>query len=121
MCILKFTNIATVIPNLSLGQIKEIEKEFEIFLNYGNPSVTDKITRYRSKKNGGLGMLKINHFWRAIKMSWLRRLLASKSTWAELHKAESRPRTYNPISANWIDIKTAKNKMNNLVWKEIYD
>ena len=33
MCIPKFTHIATVIPNLSLGQIKEIEKEFEIFLN----------------------------------------------------------------------------------------
>ena len=112
MCIPKLTHIATVIPNLSMGQIIEIEKEFEIFLNDGNPSVTDKMTIYMTKKGGGLGMFKINHFWHAIKMSWLRR-----STWAELRKANMRPQTYNPISANWFDIETAKNKMNNQVLK----
>ena len=74
MCIPKFTNIATVIPNLSIGQIKEIEREFELFINDNNPSVTNKVTRYMSKKDGGLGMIKINQFWRSIKMSWLRRL-----------------------------------------------
>ena len=40
MFIPKFTLIATVIPNLSLGQIKEIEREFELFINDNNPSVT---------------------------------------------------------------------------------
>ena len=54
-------------------------------------------------------------------MSWLRRLPFSKSTWAELHKAETKPNTYNPTSTNWMDIETAKNKMTNPVWKEIYD
>ena len=54
-------------------------------------------------------------------MSWLRRLPFSKSTWAELHKAETNPNTYNPTSMNWTDIETAKNKMTNPVWKEIYD
>ena len=54
-------------------------------------------------------------------MSWLRRLSFSKSTWAELHKAETKPNTYKPISMNWSNIDTAKNRMNNPVWKEIYD
>ena len=54
-------------------------------------------------------------------MSWLRRLSFSKSTWAELHKAETKPNTYKPISTNWSDIETARNRMNNPVWKEIYD
>ena len=62
-------------------------------------------------------VFKINHFWCAIKMFWLRRLSLSKLTWAELHKAETRPHTYNTISTNWFDIETAKNKMNNQVWK----
>ena len=53
-----------VIPNLSIGQIKEIEREFDLFINDNNPSVTDKVTRYMSKKDGGLGMIKINHFWK---------------------------------------------------------
>ena len=29
--------------------------------------------------------------------------------------------TYNPISTNWSEIETAKNRMNNPVWKDIYD
>ena len=71
-----------VIPILSKGQIKEIEKEFELFINDNNPSITDKVTRYMSKKDGGLGMIKLDHFWKSIKMSWLRILSFSKSTWA---------------------------------------
>ena len=59
MCLPKFTHIATVIPSLSLKRINEIEREFDIFINYKNPSVTDKTTRYMTKKEGGLGMIKI--------------------------------------------------------------
>ena len=75
MCIPEFTHIATLIPNLSIGQIRDIEREFEIFLNENNPSVTDKMTRYMSKKDLEQGMLKLDHFWKAIKMSRLRRLV----------------------------------------------
>ena len=90
-------------------------------MNDNNPSVTDKVTHYMTKKDGGLGLIKINHFRWSIKMSWLKRLPFSKSTWAELHKAETKPQTYNPITTNWVDIETAKTKMTNPVWKEIYD
>ena len=54
-------------------------------------------------------------------MSWLRRLSSSKSTWAKLHKSETKPNTFNPMSTNWSKIEIAKNMMSNLVWKEIYD
>ena len=60
LCIPKFIHIATVIPNLSIEQIKEIEKEFELFLNKNNPSVTDKTSRYMGKRDLGLGMLEGN-------------------------------------------------------------
>ena len=46
LCIPKFTHIATVIPNLTIAQIKEIDKEFEHFLSDNNPSVVDRTTRY---------------------------------------------------------------------------
>ena len=100
MCLPKFTHIATVIPSLSLKQINEIEREFEIFINYKNPSVTDKTTRYMANIDGGLGMIKINTFWRAIRMSWLRRLNNSKSTWAILHHIETKPFAFNPVTSN---------------------
>ena len=38
MCIPKFTHIATVIPNLSIGQIKDNEREFDLLFNDNNPS-----------------------------------------------------------------------------------
>ena len=104
MCIPKFTHIATVIPNLSIRQIKDIEREFELFLNNNNPSVTDKTTRYTSKKELALGMIKVDYFWMAVKMSWLRRLSFSKSTWALLHKAETKLYTFNPMYSNWSEI-----------------
>ena len=91
----------TVIPNLSIGQIKEKEKEFELFLNENNSSVTDKTTRYMGKQDLGLGILRVHHFWKAVKMSWLRRLTYSKSTWALLHRAETKPYTFNPMTSNW--------------------
>ena len=68
----------------------------------------------------GLGMLRINHFWKAIMMSWLRRLTYSKSTWAELHRAESRPYTFNPMTSSWSELEMARSEMDNLAWKEIY-
>ena len=74
MCVPKFNNIAAVIPSLSLKRINEIEKGFEHFLNDNNPSVTDKTTRYMAKRKNGLDMIKINNFWRSVRMSWLKRL-----------------------------------------------
>ena len=65
-------------------------------------------------------MLKVDHFWKAIKMSWLRRLSFSKSTWAQLHKAENKPYTFDPTTSNWSEIEFTKNRMENLVWKEVY-
>ena len=36
MCIPKLTYIATVIPSLSISKIKDIEKEFNVFLRDNN-------------------------------------------------------------------------------------
>ena len=96
-------------------------REFEIFINHNNPSVTDKITRYMTIKEGGLGMIKINTFWRAIRMSWLRRLSSSKSTWAKLHTAETKPFTYSPDNTNMEKLMKARNLTKNRVWRDIYD
>ena len=82
--------------------------------------MTDKTTRYMRKQDLGLGMLRVDHFWKAIKMSWLKRLTFSKSTWVLLHRAETKPYTFDPMTSNWSEIKLTKIKMDNLVWKEVY-
>ena len=74
-----------------------------------------------SKKKNGLGMIKTNHFWRSVRMFWLRRLSISNSTWDNLHKIETKLCTFNPITYSWKDLEYAWNNMNNIVQREIYD
>ena len=66
-------------------------------------------------------MIKINTFWRSIRMSWLRRLSSSKSTWASLHLTETKPFTYNPVNSNLENLTKARNLTRNKVWRDIYD
>ena len=65
-------------------------------------------------------MPKINIFWKSIRMSWLRRLIKSNSTWAKLHRAETYPYTFNPINSTYEDLTKAKMVCKNSFWKDIY-
>ena len=64
-------------------------------------------------------MINVNYFWKAIHMSWLRRLITSKSTWANLHKFETSPYTFNPYNSNQEGLIRANELTNNL-WKNVY-
>ena len=65
-------------------------------------------------------MLRINYFWKAVKMTWLSKLTYLKSNWAVLHKAETKWCTFDLMTSNLSKIELARSKMDNLVWKEIY-
>ena len=65
-------------------------------------------------------MLRINPFWKALRMSWLRRLITSNATWAKLHRLNTYPNTFNPYTSNQEGLIKAKEKTNNLFWKDIY-
>ena len=93
LCLPKLTHVITVVPNPCSTFITELESVFKHFITSNNPSVVCEVTRHMRKNEGGLGMLRINPFWKAIRMSWLRRLITSKSTWAYLHKTETSPHT----------------------------
>ena len=72
------------------------------------------------RKLGGLGMVNINNFWKALRLSWFRRFIDSKSTWAKLHKLETSPYTFNPITSNFDDLNKARMQCKNGFWKELY-
>ena len=67
-----------------------------------------------------LGMINISHFWKSIKLSWLRRLAYSKSTWAMIHRDDTKPNMFDPMLSNWTTLEMARSSMRNLVWKEVY-
>ena len=53
-------------------------------------------------------------------MPWLRRLITSRATWANLHKLETSPYTFNPYNSNQEGLIKAKELSTNYFWKDVY-
>ena len=53
-------------------------------------------------------------------MSWLRRLISSKATWAKLHRYGTVPYTFNPQNSNQEGLIKAKELCMNYFWKDVY-
>ena len=71
-------------------------------------------------KEGGFGVPNVNTFWKAIRISWLRRSIGSESTWVKLHQQEVFPYAFGPIESNFESLNKAKAKCRNPFWKKIY-
>merc|ERR1712082_297033 len=80
----------------------------------------DEKTRKMTVNEGGLGVPSVNTFWKAIRMSWLRRSIGSDSTWVKLHQQEVFPYAFDPTKSNFETLNKAKAKCKNPFWKEIY-
>ena len=86
----------------------------------GSSELVDQMTRYSSRKDLGLGMLKLSNFWHEVRLSCLRHLPYSKSIWARIHKEEVGKHGFCPVNSNMEDLEEAKKLITNLVWYEIY-
>ena len=75
----QLTHIATVIPSLSIKQMEEIHKIWDEFIQEGSHKVVDMRTVYTPSRDNGLGLHRVPNFWGAVKTSWFRRLLYTKS------------------------------------------
>ena len=107
-------------PNPNIAHLKLLESELKFFISDGNPNVVDETTRKMAVKYGGFGVPNINTFWKAIRMSWLRRSIASESTWFKLHCHEVSPDAFDPVKSNFESLSKAKGKCMNPFWKEVY-
>ena len=64
--------------------VNEINKMFYTFLWDGKP---DKMRRTLAKQkmvNGGIGMLDVGLFDKALKLTWLRRFFINEAKWTEI-------------------------------------
>merc|ERR1711891_129781 len=120
LCIPKINHIVAVVPNPSIAHLKSLESELKFFITDGNPSVVDEKTRGMAVRDGGFGIPNVNTFWKAIRMSWLRRLIASEATWAKLHRFDVSPFSFDPCKSNFESLTNAKTKVTNLFWREVY-
>ena len=81
LCLSKIVHILISLPSPSIKILNELNKIFYDFLWNGKP---DKIKRSVSKMkidNGGIGMIDVNLFDKALKLTWVRRYFNSNASW----------------------------------------
>ena len=100
--------------------IKALEGELKQFILRNNPSVVDDKTRKMPVNEGGFGIPNVNLFWKAIRLSWLRRVIDSDSTWFKLHKQEVFPNAFDPHKSNFESLSKAKLSCRNPFWRDVY-
>ena len=79
----KFTHVATIIPNPPKEFITRFEQMIIKFIN-GESNRYSKQIIFTPKKYGGLGIHQIQHFWHALKLTWIRRSVTSNELWFKL-------------------------------------
>ena len=120
LCLPKLNHIVSVVPNPNLAHLKQLESDLKTFISDNNHNVVEETTRHMKKQQGGLGIPNINNHWRALRMSWFRRSIDSRSTWSKLHKQEVSPHAFDPIKSNFDSLNKAKVICTNPFWKELY-
>ena len=120
MCIPLLNHITAVVPNPSCTHLRSLELELKQFIASNNPSMVDDKTRIMSVRNGGSGVPNIKTFWKAIRMSWLRKSICLESSWFKLHRHDVYPNVFDPQKSNFESLTNAKSKCVNPFWKEVY-
>ena len=118
LIISKIVHILIALPTPSSKLFKKINKMLYDFLWDGKP---DKIKRHTAKlslENGGLGMIDIELFDKAMKLTWLRRLINSNSTWKTVIHKIYPDLSYINQFGDWYIYNLSKN-VNNPFWKNV--
>jgi len=108
------THLLTSLPDPSTNIIKEIES---MFFNFIWNKRRDKIKRdilIQNYEDGGLKMVNVKKYITSLKVSWIRRLLFSKSSWTTLIN-KNLPDDYYCLGANF---KTLQ--IQNPFWKCVF-
>ena len=119
----KITHLALVTPDLDAKYAKRLEKMFFTFIWNDKP---DKVSRSDSKlpvSRGGLGMISTVEFWKALKISWIRRLTYSKSTWVTILENILTSKEYkldDIVTYGTSILKNLSSVVTNLFWKETF-
>ena len=84
----KITHLFISLPNPNKELIDELEKTLFRFIWNGKVDRIARKTMYQDFNNGGCRMTHIPSFIKALKLTWIRRLLHSNSSWVHLFNDE---------------------------------
>ena len=117
----KITHLVIIIPSLSNHFLNEIDIYVQDFLWDSKPNQVAKKYALLPEKEGGINMISIPEFWKALKISWIRRLTFSKSYWVHILEHELRRVNVSLndllFSGNTYMSKNAP-KVENMFWME---
>lgn len=100
--------------------LKEIDKELYYFLGVAKPTKLKKNIVIQDYRLGGLKMIDYSDFTHALKSSWIRRLLISKSKWVDLLEAQMKIKINNLwIKGSDYVLKHSKS-IGNKFWSEVF-
>lgn len=113
----KFTHLFLALPNPPGDLTKRLEKIFYKFLWNSGPDRIKRSVIIKDLNVGGLRMININYFIKALKISWLRRVVQSSqdASWHMLSKIDFQKLfSYGQGYANY-----RKETIDNPFWKDI--
>ena len=86
----KFTHLFISLPNPPDELLKRLDKIFYKFLRNSGPDRISRNIMIRNEREGGLRMIQIRTFIKALKVTWFRRLLINPKniTWSSLSNIE---------------------------------
>ena len=119
----KLSHLALVIPSLTKQRLKQLNSTLFKFIWDGKP---DKVSRKDIIKpvcKGGLGMVQVDVFWKALKFSWFCRLATTNDIWPQILLSELAQENVTSTSqilfAGPSELKSWANRIRNLFWKEV--
>ena len=77
----KIVHILTSLPNPSKVMMKRLHTILYNFLWKGKPDPIKRIVSRQNYQNGGIKMIDLDNFIKAIKLTWIRRLLKNQNKW----------------------------------------
>lgn len=116
----KLTHLMLVLPNPCLKIINNLEKLVYEFLWDSKPNQVAKKYAILPEKKGGLNMISISEFWRALKVSWFRRLTFSKSFWVKILESQLRVNLNEIFTKGDANIYNLSKTITNPFWKETF-
>ena len=120
----KINHIAFAIPTLKKELLSRVESKVYNFI-WGKAVNAARRDAKLNEKEGGLSFPDVNASWFSFKISWLRRLENSNSTWAKLFLETLRE--FNPTiticdflyKTGTADLISISKKLKNEFWKEV--
>ena len=117
----RLNHLFMTIPLPYKGFCKKIDNLLYNFLWDGKPDKVSRAQICQSYANGGLKMINTELFVKALKLTWLRRLITTQnSQWSTLFQLTlSSIKKITDFGPHWFKVLHCKTK--NLFWKEIFE